>query len=42
MEIPQNTPMLKQTELFYVENAGYICYFVVIARGDMFKVEMDF
>lgn len=42
MEIPQNTPMLKQTELFHVENVGYICYFVVIARGDMFKVEMDF
>ena len=42
MEVPQNTPMLKQTELFHVENVGYICYFVVIARGDMFKVEMDF
>lgn len=42
MEVPQNTPMLKQTELFQVENVGYICYFVVIARGDMFKVEMDF
>ena len=42
MEIPQNTPMLKQTELFYVENVGYFCYSGAIAGGDMFKGEMVF
>ncbi|MGN0513675.1 MAG: GntR family transcriptional regulator [Lachnospiraceae bacterium] len=40
--LESNIPILKQTELFEIEGIGYISFFTVSARGDMFKVEMEF
>lgn len=40
--LESNIPVLKQTELFEIEGIGYISFFTVSARGDMFKVEMEF
>lgn len=42
LEIPENTPILQQENIFYIEDLGDIEYFTVRARGDMFHFSMDF
>lgn len=42
LNIPENTPILQQENIFYIDDIGDIEYFIVRARGDMFHFSMDF
>lgn len=42
MHLQDNMPILKQTEIFSIDNIGYISCFTVWIRGDAFKFRMEF
>lgn len=42
LNIPENLPLLKQEELFYINDTDPIEYFIVIARGDIFRFSINF
>lgn len=42
LKIPINMPILRQNEIFVVDDIGVIEYFSVRARGDRFKFKMSF